>query len=417
MGFDSADLNTCAEAPAKVLLLLGSLDGGGAERVAVNLIRHCDPALVDLRLGVLRRTGAYLGDVEPCRVVGGRAPAPAWKQALTAPADIARMIGETRPDLLMSFGLGVNMLTTLALGLTGAARPRWICREDSNLDAEIANVTPNALGRAAVRWATRVVHHSADCLLAVGADLGAELGRQLPRARADIRVIHNPTETAQIAHYAKQPLTAPPPGPFIVAAGRLVRQKGFDLLIKAFAGSEQARNHRLVILGEGVLEIQLKRQAADLGIADRVIFPGFQANPWAWFARADLFVLPSRWEGFGNVVAEAMACGAATLVSDCDFGPREQVTHGVDGWVAAREDAGALTKALDTLLVDPDLIQRLAKAGEARAQAFDVAPIARAYAGFFLEQALLHRAATAQPSRPVSIIADEAPAFATVAST
>jgi glycosyltransferase involved in cell wall biosynthesis len=415
MGFDSADLNIAAEAPARVLLLLGSLDGGGAERVAVNLIRHCDPALVDLRLGVLRRTGAYLGDIEPCRLVGGRAPSPAWKQALTAPADIARMVAEVKPDLLMSFGLGVNMLTGLALGLLGPGRPRWICREDSNLEAEIGNVTPNPLGRAAVKLATRLVHQRADCLLAVGEDLGAELGRRRPRA--DIQVIHNPTETALIARFASQPLGLAPPGPFIVAAGRLVRQKGFDLLIKAFADSERAREHRLVILGEGVLEAELKRQAAELGVADRVSFPGFQANPWAWFARADLFVLPSRWEGFGNVVAEAMACGTATLVTDCDFGPREQVTHGLDGWVAAREDTGALTRALDALLADPALIRRLAKAGQARSRAFDVQPIARAYADFFLEQAELRRAASSRLVRPVSVTADEAPAFATIAST
>jgi glycosyltransferase involved in cell wall biosynthesis len=414
MGFDSTDLDIAAEAPAKVLLLLGSLDGGGAERVAVNLIRHCDPAKVDLRLGVLRRTGAYLGDVEARRLVGGRAPMPAWKQALTAPADIARMIHEVKPDLLMSFGWGLNMYATLALGLTSADRPRWICREDSNLEAEIANVTPNALGRAAIRWATGVAHRAADCLLAVSEDLAAELGRGRPRV--DIQVIHNPTETALIADLARRPLATPPPGPFLVAAGRLVRQKGFDLLIKAFADSEQARGHRLVILGEGVLEAELKRQAAELGVADRVIFPGFQANPWAWFAKADLFVLPSRWEGFGNVVAEAMACGTATLVSDCDFGPREQVTHGLDGWIAAREDAGALTRALDTLLADPALIGRLAQAGRARAQAFDVTPVARAYADFFLEQAQLRRA-PAKAAPPAPVIAEEAPAFATIAST
>jgi glycosyltransferase involved in cell wall biosynthesis len=142
----------------------------------------------------------------------------------------------------------------------------------------------------------------------------------------------------------------------------------------------------LVILGEGPLEGALRRRAADLGVGERVRFLGFQGNPWAWFARARLFVLPSRWEGFGNVVAEALACGAPTLVTDCDYGPREQVVHGVSGWVTRSEDPAALTAALDILLADPRLAARLAVAGRARARAFDIDTIAEAYTELFLEQ-------------------------------
>ena len=122
-------------------------------------------------------------------------------------------------------------------------------------------------------------------------------------------------------------------------------------------------------------------------------FPGFQANPWAWFARARLFVLASRWEGFGNVVAEALACGVPTLVTDCDFGPREQVVHGVSGWVTRSGDPGTLTQALDTMLGDPILAARLAAGGKARARAFDLPAIATAYTDLFLEQALGARGA------------------------
>ena len=156
----------------------------------------------------------------------------------------------------------------------------------------------------------------------------------------------------------------------------------------------------LVILGDGPLESDLKRQAASLGIADRVRFPGFQANPWAWFARARLFCLPSRWEGFGNVVAEAMASGAPSLVSDCDFGPREQVVHGVSGWVVRSEDAGAIAAGLDTLLGAPDLMARIAAAGALRARAYDVAAIAEDYTSLFLEQAASLAAAKTAPRWP-----------------
>ncbi|HEY2177812.1 MAG TPA: glycosyltransferase [Caulobacteraceae bacterium] len=370
--------------PARVLLVLGSLDGGGAERVAVNLIHRCDPGLVDIRLGLLRPSGAYLASVEPHRLVGPRRRGKGLIDAARAPGDIAEMIARTRPDVVMSFGMAVNAAVALALP-RGAGRPRWICREDSNTAAEIANFTSSRAARALVAMLTRQVHRTADCLLAVSRDLGARLAADTPGA--PVRVIHNPIDLSEIAILARVPLAEPPARPFVIAAGRLVRQKGFDILIEAFAKARYADGMDLVILGEGPLLAPLKARAAALGIAERVKFPGFQANPWAWFSRAALFVLASRWEGFGNVVAEAMACGVPVVVSDCDFGPREQVGHAVSGWIAPAGSPAALGEAIDTVLADPDLAANLAAWGVERARAFDIERIVAAYARLFLDQA------------------------------
>jgi glycosyltransferase involved in cell wall biosynthesis len=143
----------------------------------------------------------------------------------------------------------------------------------------------------------------------------------------------------------------------------------------------------LVILGSGGLEEELKRQAADLGVASRVKFEGFCANPWAWMSKAELFVLPSRWEGFPSVVAEALACGAPALVTACDFGPAEVVEHGVSGWVVPPEDAAGFGAAMDMLLESPELTMRLRRNGPARAANFDIAGMVEAYTDLFLEQA------------------------------
>jgi len=301
-------------ARARVMLLLGSLDGGGAERVAVNLLNRCDPSLVDLRLGLLRRTGPYLAEVDACRVVAPPAVREgAFASAALAPIDIAHMVRAVRPQVLMSFGMGVNMLTWVALRGLGRDRPRWICREDSNPRAEIDNLLTNPIGRGAVEWARRCMHRSADGFVAVAKDLAARLDDSAGLPRRPTRVIYNPVDIARISQMAGSLPSVTPIRPFIVAAGRLVHQKGFDLLIKAFADSGAARGMDLVILGDGPLESALRGQAAALGVTDRVRFLGFQENPWAWFARARLFVLSSRWEGFGNVVAEALACGVPTL--------------------------------------------------------------------------------------------------------
>ena len=372
------------ERAARVLLVLGSLDGGGAERVAVNLLNRCDDRIVDIRLGLLRPIGAYLAGVDPRRVTGPPLRARGLAASAMALFDVARMIAATAPQVVMSFGMGVNLATRLAL--TGARpRPRWICREDSNTDAEIDNLATSNAARALIRPAIRRLYGSADCILAVSNDLGSKLARQAPGAPT--RVIHNPIDVAAIEAMAGAPLAAAPKRPFMVAAGRLVAQKGFDLLIAAFAASAQARDMDLVILGEGPLEGELKRQAQALDVGDRVAFPGFQANPWAWFSRAALFVLSSRWEGFGNVVAEAMACGAPVLASDCDFGPREQITHQVNGWIVAAHSAAALSAGMDALIADPDLRAGLAARGHHRARDFDVDKIVEPYTRLFLDLA------------------------------
>jgi glycosyltransferase involved in cell wall biosynthesis len=391
--------------PARVLLVLGSLDGGGAERVAVNLIHRCDKALVDIRLGLLRPTGAYLASVEPHRLVGPPRRGRGLIDAARAPGDIAAMIARARPDVVMSFGMAVNLAVALALP-RGERRPRWICREDSNTAAEIAHFTTSRAARAVVRMLTGQVHRAADCLLAVSGDLGARLAAETPGA--PVRVIHNPIDLGEIAALAGAPLAEPPARPFVVAAGRLVRQKGFDLLIEAFAAARHTAGLDLVILGEGPLEAELKARAAALGIAERVRFPGFQANPWAWFSRAALFVLASRWEGFGNVVAEAMACGVPVVVSDCDFGPREQVGHGVSGWIVRSGSPAALAEAMDTLLGDPALAANLAAWGVERARAFDVERIVAAYARLFLDQAF--------PAAPAPFAVNPASAVAKAAA-
>lgn len=354
----------------RVLLVLGALDGGGAERVAVNILQGCDPDRVDIRLGLMRRSGPYLAQVDAAYIAVAR--------------DIVGMVREARPDVLMSFGMGINLMVALAMVRLGRRRPVWICREDSNMDAEITNLIGSRMGRWVVGGVVGRAYRSADALVSVSTDLARRLERRLGIKTGAIHAIHNPAEISRIVAAATEPLARPPRRPFIVTAGRLTRQKGHDLLIAAFAASEAARGLDLAILGEGPLECDLRAQAAALGVGERVLFPGFQDNPWAWFARARLFVLPSRWEGFGNVITEAMACGAPVLSADCDFGPREQIAHGETGWLVSPNSIAALTEGIDRVLGDPGLSARLAHAGRQRAMSFDVGLIAESYTARFI---------------------------------
>jgi glycosyltransferase involved in cell wall biosynthesis len=399
----------------RVMLLLSHLHGGGAERVAVHLLNRCDPGLVDIRMGLLRKAGPFLSEADQSRidvspmgegwlefeghnssfyrphkvVVGG----------VLAPLNVRRMVRNFRPHVVVSFLKGMSLVTDIALNTMGKNRPRWIAREGNNTFAVIDDELRSAFFRGIMRRMITHAYHSADCFLANSHHMAEGLRKDLRLDPGKIRVIHNPIDLAKIEALALEPIPRPADKPFIVTVGRLEFQKAQDLLLKAFAASTAAKDIDLVIIGRGSREAELKQLAADLGITNRVSFAGFQENPWAWISKARLFVLPSRWEGFPSVVAEALACGAPALVTDCAFGPREVVEHGVSGWIVPPEDEASFRAAMDLLLTDRNLSARLAQNGPVRAKQFGIDEMISNYTALFLEQALAaeHSAASKQP--------------------
>lgn len=383
------------------------MHGGGAERVAAHLVNRCDPKIVDVRIALLRRAGSFLDAADPDRVMASPVgegllafeghnssfyrPDRLLAAATLAPFNVRSMIAEARPDVVMSFLKGMALLTYAVLSTTRRPKPRWILREGNNTDAVIDDEVSSPLARGIVKTLTRRAYRRADAFLANSHEMANGLGERLGLEPSRMRVIQNPIDVEKVRRLSLEPLAEAPRRPFIVTAGRLEYQKGHDILLRAFAGSATASGHDLVILGRGSLDATLRRQAAALGIGERVLFPGFTENPWAWIAKADLFVLPSRWEGFPSIVAETLACAAPALVTACDFGPAEVVEHGVSGWVVPPEDEAAFGAGMDRLLADPDLKARIAAGGPARAAGFDIAKMIDAYTALFLEQAAAAR--------------------------
>jgi glycosyltransferase involved in cell wall biosynthesis len=154
-----------------------------------------------------------------------------------------------------------------------------------------------------------------------------------------------------------------PREPFVLGVGRLHRQKGFDLLLRAFSRSKlRASGWRLVILGDGPERGNLQELAAQLRVADLVSLPGVSDTPELFMARCGVFVLSSRFEGFPNVLVEAMACGAPVVSFNCPCGPAEIIGHGRNGLLVPAGNESLLTHALDTLLADEALRQRIGAA-------------------------------------------------------
>jgi GalNAc-alpha-(1->4)-GalNAc-alpha-(1->3)-diNAcBac-PP-undecaprenol alpha-1,4-N-acetyl-D-galactosaminyltransferase len=159
--------------------------------------------------------------------------------------------------------------------------------------------------------------------------------------------------------------------------GRLSRQKGFDILIRAMA--EVRSRARLVLIGEGPEEGMLRDLAARVGVSERVAFTGFLANPYPALAGASVFALPSRYEGFPNALVEAMSLGVPCVASRCPTGPEEIVTDGVDGILVPVEDPRALAAAVNRLLDDAALRDRLGRAARERARVYDAPEVVRRF--------------------------------------
>jgi glycosyltransferase involved in cell wall biosynthesis len=234
------------------------------------------------------------------------------------------------------------------------------------------------LRRKLIGWAYR----RADAVVALSEGVRKELVEDCAIDPERMVTIHNPVDVASIAAATQavkdgiQEVSSN--GPLIVGCGRLHRQKGFDLLIEALADLDDIKV-RLVILGEGPERAALEALARSRGVADRVLMPGFENHPEKWLAQATLFVLPSRWEGFGHVLVEALAAGVPVVSAWAPYGPADILDDGETGLMVPTGNAAALGAAIGRLLIDKGLRGRLAEAGRRTAQRFALPVIARRY--------------------------------------
>lgn len=389
--------------PIKVLLLLGSWVGGGAERVAVNLMNRLDPNRIDVRLGLLRASGPYLDRLDMSRVIvapeGDKrfryegpnrnlfTPGKLIGGALHGPRAFRKMIEDVQPDVVMSFLKGTGLLTWLALMGTNP-RPKWIAREGNNVLAVAGQESPNHFIENISLALTRRAYRRADAVLTNSSDMASGLVRDLELDPANVRMINNPIDLESITRDAQVVLPEIPSAPYILSVGRLEYQKGQEVLIKAYAKSRIWQSHPLMILGQGSRLEELRELARTCGVADHVRFIGFVQNPYPWMSRADLVVQPSRWEGFPNVAAETLACGAPLLHSDCSFGPRDIVIPGETGELFPVDDVDALAASLSSLSADPARRKRYSEQGLEHVKRFAIDAMVNRYTKLFEEFAL-----------------------------
>ena len=369
-------------------LFLASLAGGGLEKTMLTLAagladrghsvtllpcrrkgRLADKLPPGLKVHELERRSALLGRLaalwaDPSAALPllrpfllSRKP-PKSVPYLLALADWLR---RERPDGLIACMPQENLAALMARDLAGT-RTRVLLTEHNTLSAMVQRA--RSINYRALPPLIGHAYRRADAVVAVSTGVADDLAAITGLPRRLIEVIHNPAVPPDVDALAAEPVDHPwlQPGepPVVLGVGRLVPQKGFATLLRAFAEVRRQRPARLVILGEGPdpeatakRRAELEALAGELDIAGSLDLPGHADNPFAWMARAGVFVLSSTHEGFGNVLPEAMACGCPVVSTDCPSGPAEILDNGRWGRLVPVGDHAAMAEAILATLAEP----------------------------------------------------------------
>jgi glycosyltransferase involved in cell wall biosynthesis len=332
-----------------IAIFVPDLRCGGAQRFVVNLANELTD-LVDcpVHVVVARAQGEFISDLRPgVEVVN----LDVRRTALSIFGLMSYFV-KFRPLVAMSTLNYANVILLLAGILAG--RPCRLVIREANVIVPYKYGRPwERIRRRAIVTLMRYTYWLADVLVVITGDVKKTLGSAGVRFPKKVVEIGNPVVDQRKGATAVGLDWLPSPRPrFICAIGSLSFQKGFDILLDAFARIPSTEIH-LVILGEGDRRDALEQQALELGVSHRVHMPGFVSNPMIVLEFADLFVLSSRWEGFVNVLLEALMVGVPVVSTDCPGSPRTVLEDGLHGLLVPVDDSQALSDAIVMTLERP----------------------------------------------------------------
>jgi len=338
----------------RLTLVIPSLELGGAERVIAQMANHWSEAGDDVTVVTLSSAASDTYALSP-RVA--RVPLDLLRESRHAPAalwnnvvrvwKLRRALKESRPDAVISFTDRMNVTTLMAA--IGLGLPVIV--------SERVDPARHPIGRAWSRL--RIAMYPRAAAHVVQTEKVGDYIRSLARGKP-VYVIPNAVSPPAPETVERSKLVKDAARPHLVAMGRLAPQKGFDLLIEAFARlASKFPQWSLRIVGEGPERAQLERQIAHRGLAGRVTLCGWTSRPESALIGCELFVLSSRYEGFPNALLEAMACGLPAISFDCESGPAEIIRHEVDGLLVPAENVEELARAMERLMSDEAERRRL----------------------------------------------------------
>ncbi len=367
----------------KTVILINSLEKGGAERVVLTLLKNINVRDTDsFYLFLLEDNIKYEIPNKVQVVIGGRFHNINILKLLQIPLlaiKLKRICRKYQISTVLSF-LERSNFTNVLSRLLGSAHKCIISERNTPSFVYQSQSVKDKINRFLIRS----MYSHADQIVTVSDGVSQDLVENFSIPRDIITKINNPYEIDNIHFLSKEMIDEEwlnnDAYQTIINVGSLTKQKGHDILVKTFARLiHKFKNLRLIIIGEGMERQSILSLIKELRIEDFVKLTGLKENPYAYMSRADIFVLSSFYEGFPNVLVEAMICGCPVVSTKCKSGPEEIIEDGQSGFLIPPGDIEALEKTIQKVLESPNLRQILVKNGLDKVNTYDVNTIIAQY--------------------------------------
>jgi len=373
----------------RLLFLLPTFTFGGAERTSLNLLRGIDKASFRICLVTSRIVYQHFQHIDlesflPIEDVGIDVWFNSFGRFMHDIKRVASLLKKEKPDLAFGMMHYPSSLLVFAKKLFNLKVQVIVSPRGPSIEY-LRYFEQNSLRKAYLKGIFYLFLKYADGIVVNSAGMMEECIRNFHVTEERISVIRNSVDVQAIKEMSGEDVDINIRSGFLVfsAAGRLEKEKDLQFLLRTFSRVRKKTQTKFLIIGEGSEKGLLQSLSAELGVEDEVIFIGYQKNPYKYISKTDIFVHTCLFEGFPNIILEAMACGVPVVAVDCPYGPRDIIKHGENGFLVPMNDEDALFDALLTLASNRELRDIIGKRGYERAMDFSIKKMVGGYESFY----------------------------------
>lgn len=365
----------------KILFVMENLNAGGAEKVFLNIINNIDrgkfnPILLLFNTGESTKESYPFPENTEVIILKKNK-----KKALFL---LINVIKKENPDVVFSNLAPINILCGMAKIIIRKPKIKFIFRETTIRSTSINMAQRGFIEKIIYTKLVKRFYKKAEKIISLSLGAKLDLVENFHIPASNIKVIYNPLDIKKVINLSDEKIDDNKLNENkknIIIVGTLTKSKGHKYLIEAIRilTIEKALDIHLYIVGTGELEKSLKELVIKKNIESRVSFVGFKSNPYKYIKKCDIFILPALWEGFGNVIVEAMASSTPVISTNCESGPKEIIESEKNGLIVEMKNSVSIVDAVERLLNDNDLYSEIQKNAFERAFDFDIRTIISEY--------------------------------------